>query len=1000
MVSYTQEVTLDINSNGPYQTISAKQGDSGRIILAKLTQDNEPYILSDGIRAFIRCRKPDGHGIINQATVNVGTNEVEVQLTAQTLAIAGRAYADLVLYDQQNTILSTISFIIVIMSAPSVAEEAISSSEFNYLQEVVDTANDVINEAESWARGTKVNVAQTSEYYKFDVTAELFDFAKNSLYIVTAYQQEIVTAENFQSKKNNLYILENDIYVPVSLSAEYDSQLTYYIPKTYEPVASDASYIEGQIYYALTAGDINNAKYYAEQAKEQKEKIEQLKVSSITLETGEDATVEKTIDSAGILTLNFGLPAGEKGDTGNTGPQSVYVGDTEPSGVNDFLVWLNPLNTTADLAPFTTANQITYDENKDATQGTVAAKLKTVDSFETSINSAMTNASDALNKASAAKTDVDNLKITKVNLPANSSDSSLDFGILTKNNEYIQVENLDEEKFNELKEKLYIKDNEDNYISAAESNYDSSLSYYEFSIITNWSPTIEYTALNSSAAPKINSKPIIANTNYTLAELGIAAAPSEGEQYYIKPSAGIPATDLTKTTQRTLERVDDGITRIVLNNATLPKVDNYDVAAVSSENFDDNKDILYIYDTTEGTYNLISPDATYNSNITYYNKIHNIVNLGSFTNRIVGKNYLDNPWLTINQHEDTEIVGGTAGTYIYDRWKILSTGTTDTDVTIKRKDQKIVITNVNDNFSIGQIIDDEIWKTLSGKYVCASISYSFSDGSSTENYTTKSWSFRCPIYNTNGSSHELRFDTRYCWGGQVQSQIINEKNILTFEIVFLNSWSEYVVTKVSSSDFESQKESLYILDDGIYTSLPSDATYDADTVYYKKKSVDSPITINKMKLELGDISTLDAEAPPIYSEELKKCQRYYCYYGGKSPSESQPIILGSGIAASSTQLDWIIPIENMISTPKLYSSVNLVAYKSFGTATGSSGTLTPSNLNNSTISTGIRGIPITTTSTSNMSAAYRYYVILPKSVAAEDSSQSDTISYFTLNAEP
>ena len=134
MVSYTQEITLDLNANSAYTTIAAKQGDDGsRFILVHLTKDNIEYHADPNNQAYFRCRKPDGHSVIDPAVINAdGT--ITVELTAQALAAAGRAYADVVEYSTSDSItVSTASFILIIMSAPNVASDAISSNEFGYL---------------------------------------------------------------------------------------------------------------------------------------------------------------------------------------------------------------------------------------------------------------------------------------------------------------------------------------------------------------------------------------------------------------------------------------------------------------------------------------------------------------------------------------------------------------------------------------------------------------------------------------------------------------------------------------------------------------------------------------------------------------------------------------------------------------------------------------------------------------------------------------------------
>ena len=73
-------------------------------------------------------------------------------------------------------------------------------------------------------------------------------------------------------------------------------------------------------------------------AKKAKEAIQNMGVTSEELPTGEGAYVEKKVDNDGVVTLNFGIPRGEKGETGNSG---VYIGSEEPTDP-DVNVWIDP----------------------------------------------------------------------------------------------------------------------------------------------------------------------------------------------------------------------------------------------------------------------------------------------------------------------------------------------------------------------------------------------------------------------------------------------------------------------------------------------------------------------------------------------------------------------------------------------------------------------------------------------------------------------------------
>jgi hypothetical protein len=55
-------------------------------------------------------------------------------------------------------------------------------------------------------------------------------------------------------------------------------------------------------------------------------------VDAVTLAPGSDATVTKAVDpETGVVTLEFGIPAGEQGIQGETGPKGD-TGDTGPAG--------------------------------------------------------------------------------------------------------------------------------------------------------------------------------------------------------------------------------------------------------------------------------------------------------------------------------------------------------------------------------------------------------------------------------------------------------------------------------------------------------------------------------------------------------------------------------------------------------------------------------------------------------------------------------------------
>lgn len=95
-MEYLQEITLELNSNTAYTTVGAKQGDHvSRVIKVHITQNGEDWEIPVGVSASYRVRKPDGYAIWNEAVIDNNENVVLITLTEQTLAAAGRAYADI-----------------------------------------------------------------------------------------------------------------------------------------------------------------------------------------------------------------------------------------------------------------------------------------------------------------------------------------------------------------------------------------------------------------------------------------------------------------------------------------------------------------------------------------------------------------------------------------------------------------------------------------------------------------------------------------------------------------------------------------------------------------------------------------------------------------------------------------------------------------------------------------------------------------------------------------
>ena len=289
-MEYTQDIILDLNTINSYYAVGAKQGDSNsRIIRIFITKDGDKYIIPSNCTAQFRLKKPDGKAVLNEAVIDYVNNCINVLLTEQTLAASGRGYADVTLYGPQREVLSTIAFILIIMAAPNIANEATSSNEFGYLQAVVDNANATIHESEAWAIGTRAGLPVIGDDFQYQIQGSNFTCEIN---------------EKIFKEKVGIYPGATNTY-----KFTYNGIGWIYTDATgvesIEPVNLDDFGISvSGLYYAtnsititVTDADLqynNNAKYWAEATINAKDSIDNLDISTTMLPSDQEPTVDKS----------------------------------------------------------------------------------------------------------------------------------------------------------------------------------------------------------------------------------------------------------------------------------------------------------------------------------------------------------------------------------------------------------------------------------------------------------------------------------------------------------------------------------------------------------------------------------------------------------------------------------------------------------------------------------------------------------------------------------
>lgn len=140
-----QYLTLSVDDPGGYKTVFAKQGDYiDREFHITMTERGQKIIPSSGDEAQFRVRKPDQHSTWTSATIN-DDGSITVEATEQMLIVPGTIYCDVAIVNASGTV-STATFIINCEEQPLNANQAISTSDFQVLQEKTAEAISAIAE--------------------------------------------------------------------------------------------------------------------------------------------------------------------------------------------------------------------------------------------------------------------------------------------------------------------------------------------------------------------------------------------------------------------------------------------------------------------------------------------------------------------------------------------------------------------------------------------------------------------------------------------------------------------------------------------------------------------------------------------------------------------------------------------------------------------------------------------------------------------------------------
>lgn len=154
---YTQNLTLDVYQQQQFQYINAVQFDNNaRQLVITPTANGEKITIPTTASAVFRCLKQDGTSVINPATIDTNAGTVTCELTNQCLACEGMTRADISIIDGVD-IISTLTFFIMVETAPTSEEHIESTDEFLFIVEVADKVQKQATAAEISANNAKAS---------------------------------------------------------------------------------------------------------------------------------------------------------------------------------------------------------------------------------------------------------------------------------------------------------------------------------------------------------------------------------------------------------------------------------------------------------------------------------------------------------------------------------------------------------------------------------------------------------------------------------------------------------------------------------------------------------------------------------------------------------------------------------------------------------------------------------------------------------------------------
>ena len=182
-------ITLDVYKTGSQKVLSMVRGDNKRVVVIALTENDKPYIITEGCTAKFTALKPDGNFIYNDCEIDLKNNTINYQVTDQTTAVNGIVSCQIRLIGANGSFITTPSFTMVVSDLLYNEEPIVdSSNEFNALTRFLadlqyKVENGDFNGKSIYIKGSVADVSALESKIPTAVAGDGYIAGDNHLYV-------------------------------------------------------------------------------------------------------------------------------------------------------------------------------------------------------------------------------------------------------------------------------------------------------------------------------------------------------------------------------------------------------------------------------------------------------------------------------------------------------------------------------------------------------------------------------------------------------------------------------------------------------------------------------------------------------------------------------------------------------------------------------------------------------------------------------------------------